>query len=81
MLKISNPVEEIREALPQLKDIKDTYNNVKVISYQAWDNRIKTIETKNLKNYKRSLTWCSLQSYFHDCIICIHSSDKAVKII
>ena len=80
MLKISNPIEKIKKALPHLKDIKNSYNNVKIISYQAWDNRLKTIETKNLNKYKKSLTWSSLQLYFNDCIICIHSSDKAIEI-
>jgi len=80
MLKISNPVEEIREVLPQLKDIKNTYKNVKIISYQAWDNRVKTIETKNLNKYKRSLSWSGIQAYFNDCIICVHSDSKVIEI-
>lgn len=32
-------------------------------------NRLKSIEKKNIKKYKRSLTWISLEYYFNKCII------------
>lgn len=68
MLKIINPIEEVKKVIPKLDSISD-YGNIKTISYNNWDNRMKTIETKNLKKYGRSLSWSSLSSYFHCCII------------
>lgn len=39
------------------------------VRYELYDNRMKTIETKNLKKTGESLTWVSLLSYFHCCIL------------
>ena len=77
-MKIIDPIEEIEKAIPELDQISD-YNNRKFISYQSWDNRMKTIVTKNLNKYGRSLSFSSLGNYFNTCMICIHSSDKTIE--
>ena len=67
MLAIINPREIIKEAIPEIATIGN-YGNAKTIGYDQWYNRMKSIETLNLKKYNRSTSWVSLQNYF-DCII------------
>ncbi len=76
-MKILDPVQEIKDNLPELENISD-YGNSKTISYQMWDNRMKTIETKNLNKYGRSTSWGSLQHWFNPCVICYNSSYNTV---
>lgn len=68
MLKIINPTEEIKKVIPELEEIGN-YGHTKTIAYTAWDNRLKTMETKNLNKYGRSISWCSLESYFNPCML------------
>ena len=42
---------------------------MKTIGITNWNNRLKSIETKNIKKYGESLTWTSLERHFNDCII------------
>ncbi len=42
---------------------------MKTISIENFNNRMKSIETKNLKRYGTSLTWTSIANRFNDCII------------
>lgn len=77
-MSISNPTMEIKKALPQLEEISN-YNNMLCVSYAGWDSRMKAIETKNLKKYRRSLSWSSLSSYFNPCIIC-YNNGNAIEI-
>lgn len=42
---------------------------MKEISIQNFENRMKTLETKNLKKYGSSLTWTSLYNKFNSCIV------------
>lgn len=39
------------------------------LSYQQWDNRLKTIETKNLKQYHRTPSWLSIGYELKPCIL------------
>ena len=48
------------------------------LTEKQWDNRIKTIVTKNLKKYGRSLSWSSLSYHFKDCVLCTHCNDETV---
>jgi len=52
--------------------------NMKVVYWtkQQFNNRMKTIETKNLKKHRRSRAWFSLISNFNECILCIHVEDS-----
>ncbi len=75
-----NPIEEITNELPQLAEIKDTDSNREFVPFQNWDNRLKSISTKNLHKYKSAVTEASLESYFRPCIICIHSDYKLIEI-
>jgi hypothetical protein len=70
MLKIINLIEEVKKAIPALEEIED-YGNTETISDQSWSSRMKTIETKNLKKYRKSTAWISLMMYFHSCVICV----------
>jgi|GEM_PF-2638438 len=46
------------------------------LTNQQFENRLKTIATKNLKKYGRTPTATSLSNfYFQECIICVHESD------
>jgi len=76
---IINPIEEINKAIPELSTIPD-YDNCKIISYVGWDNRMKTIETKNLKKYHKTSTWISMLSYFNPCIVCVYEDLKTIEI-
>ena len=78
-MTIKNPVGDIKKVIPELEQIKN-YNNTKTISQQAWENRIKTIATKNLKKFGKSLWWGSLHTYFLPCIQCSHSDNKTITI-
>lgn len=42
---------------------------MKTVSIENFENRMKTIETKNIKKYGESLTWVSLYNLFNKCII------------
>lgn len=42
------------------------------LTNQQFQNRMKTISTKNLQKYGRSLTAISLHHHFRDCILCVH---------
>ena len=77
MTKIANPIEDIKKAIPELDQITN-YNNLKTISYQLWNNRIKIIATKNLNKYGKSLSWSSLTTYFNPCIIELDSSYNTI---
>lgn len=44
------------------------------ITIENFNNRMKTIETKNLKKYGKSLTWVSLSNYFNSAIIEIYDN-------
>jgi len=79
MLTIRNPIEDVENAIPQLGTISD-YENRKYINFQAWDNRIKTIVTKNIKKYGQSITESGIEGYFNPCIICVYSDDKLIEI-
>jgi len=68
----------ITEQIPEIQSIGD-WGNTKTISYKQWDNRMKSIETKNLNKYRRSLSWVSLMHYFNTCIIETNSSYKTIK--
>ena len=50
------------------------------VSYKNFYNRLKTIETKNLKKTGSSLTWVSLESYFYPSILSINSDDEILII-
>lgn len=78
MIKISNPIEEIKLVIPELETISNRENNLKTVTYTNWDNRIKSIVTKNLKKYKRSLSWASMGSYLNPCIIELNSSYNTI---
>ena len=79
-MMILNPIEEITKELPQLAEIKDTDSNREFVPFQNWDNRLKSISTKNLHKYKSAVTGTSLEPYFRPCIICIHPDDKLIEI-
>jgi len=79
MLKLINPTEEIKKAIPELEGIGN-YGNVKTVSDSTWHNRMKTIETKNLKKYHRSTSWVSLYTYFSPCVLEMDSSYHTVMI-
>lgn len=42
---------------------------LKTISIKNFENRMKSLETRNIKKYGRSLTWCSLLNKFNKCIV------------
>lgn len=76
---MNNPIEEILNDIPELKTIKDEDSNREFVSYKNWDNRLKSIATKNLRKYKSAVTAASLEDYFNPCIICIYS-DETIEI-
>lgn len=47
---------------------------LKEISIKNFENRMKTLETKNTKKHGHSLTWCSLLNNFNKCIVEISES-------
>ena len=63
---ISNPIEEIKKALPELENIN---GNIKTISIENWNNRIKTIQTKIKNKYKKYSGLPTYQTYLNPCII------------
>jgi hypothetical protein len=70
-MNIINPIEEIKTAIPQLDEITDRNNSI-FVTNQEWNNRIKTIATKNYKKYNSGKYWISLMIYFNPCVICVH---------
>lgn len=42
---------------------------MKEVSITNFENRMKTLEVRNLKKYGQSLTWTSLYNKFNACII------------
>ncbi len=42
---------------------------MKEVSIKNFENRMKTLEIRNLKKYGHSLTWTSLLNKFNTCII------------
>lgn len=77
---IRNPIEEIKKAIPQLAEIPNNPNNLEYVSYSNFDSRLKRIETANLKKYRKSITWCSLGSYFNPCILEAETDNKIIVI-
>lgn len=69
MKKVIDPIEEIKKALPELETIDNSYNNIKYITKKTWDNRLKTICTKNIKKYGKSKSFTSLNYYFIPCVL------------
>lgn len=65
-MRINNPIEEIKKALPELGEIN---GNIKVISLENWDNRIKTIQTKIRNKYKRYSGLPTYGQHLNPCII------------
>lgn len=47
---------------------------LKTISIKNFENRMKSLETKNIKKCGQSLTWCSLLNKFNKCIIEINEN-------
>lgn len=80
MKEICNPIEEVRTNIPELADIEDNEQNCKRVSYENWDNRLKTISTKNLRKYKSAVTISGLEVYFQPCIVCVHPDDREIEI-
>lgn len=76
-MDIRDPIEEIKQAIPQLNE-PSRYNNLIYLSNQNWHNRLKSIETKNLKKYKRSSTATSMSIYFNPCIMESRDGDTVV---
>jgi hypothetical protein len=76
-MAIISSIEEIEKAIPQLKEIGD-YGNTKYLSSRSWENRMKSIETKNLNKYHTSTAWVSLFMYFHPCVIEHYGEDTIV---
>ena len=79
MLKLINPIEETKKAIPELEKICN-YGNVKTVSDSAYRGRMKTIETKNLRKYHRSTSWVSLYAYFSPCVLELDPSYHTVTI-
>jgi hypothetical protein len=71
---IIDPIEQVKAALPELKNISN-YGNTLYLSVQQWNNRMKSIETKNLNKYRHSTCWVSLFMYFHSCVLCHHGEN------
>lgn len=65
-MSIRNPIEEIRKALPELEN---TNGNIKTISIDNWDSRIKRIQTQIRKKYKRYSGLPTYQAYLNPCVV------------
>ena len=76
-MKICNPTEVINNAIPELSEIEN-YNNTIYLSEQNWNNRLKTIERKNLNKYHRSTSWVSMIPYFDPCVIAYQDGDTVI---
>lgn len=74
---IINPVEKIKMIIPELRTA-DNYSEIKTISNQSWCNRMKTIETKNLNKFKKSLIFSGLERYFNPCIIYLDAGNSTI---
>jgi hypothetical protein len=48
------------------------------LSQEQWDRRIKTIASKNLKEYHRTPYWLSVGYAMHDCIVEIYDGTLVV---
>lgn len=66
---MQNILNILYAAIPRLKQIENTSENMELIPSGNWDTRIKSIFTKNLKRYGKSTTPAGLETYFHPCII------------
>lgn len=58
-------------------------DNVLYLSKQQWNNRIKSIETKNLRKYHRTPNWITISHNLSPCIIEIQLSndDNSIFVI
>lgn len=65
-MKISNPTEEIKKALPELEDVS---GNIKTVTIENWERRVRTIQTKIKKKYKKYSWLNTYQMYLNPCII------------
>ena len=54
--------------------------NIERVRAEIFDNRLKTIETKNLKKTGSSLSWASLSNDFRPCILEILMPEKVLII-
>ena len=52
--------------------------NIERVRAENFDNRLKTIETKNLKKTGNSLSWVSLSNRFRPCILEILMPEKVL---
>jgi hypothetical protein len=52
--------------------------NIERVRAENFDNRLKTIETKNLKKTGSSLSWASLSNHFRPCILEILMPEKVL---
>ena len=77
---VINPVEEIMRNIPELSKIKDVSSNRELVSNRNFNNRLKSISTKNLRKYKQAVTGTSLNNYFSPCIISVHPDDELLEI-
>lgn len=69
---MQNILNTLYNALPRLKEIKDTAENTELIPNKNWDARVKSIFKSNLKKYGKATTPAGLEMYFHPCIITTH---------
>lgn len=66
---------ELNVAIPELKNIKDTSENVELVPGSKWDARIRSIFKSNLKKYGKALSPSGLSYYFRPCIIMQYLTD------
>jgi hypothetical protein len=78
MMKVIDPIKEIKKALPELETIDNNYNNIKYITKKAWNNRLKTICTKSIKKYGKSISFVGLSYYFMPCILEYRDNDTMI---
>lgn len=69
-MKLSNPIQEVLNNIPEINNIKDTQDNIQILTISNWHKRLKTIQTKNLNKYGTSTT--NIEIYFNPCIVCIY---------
>ena len=73
-MKVCHPIEEINAALPELEHIGNLGNSL-YLSYQNFDNRIKSIVTKNMNKYHHSLTFSGIEAYLQPCVLCTYDGE------
>jgi hypothetical protein len=80
VVRLINPIEKIKEDIPELQTISNNPNNLEYVRNKNFDSRITRIQNHNLRKYKKSLSAVSMGIYFNPCIVEVQTDNDVVVV-